>query len=77
MSKSIFVLLLWFYVAYSFGRMLFASPFDIAIFAAVANWFLRRRAQAMAAVSVVAGLSLAVMPFIAAVNSSSRSTGST
>lgn len=57
--------LLWFYVFFSLGRMLFASPFDIAISAAVANWYLRGRAQAMAGVSLAAGLSLAAMPFIA------------
>jgi MFS family permease len=57
--------LLWFYVFFSLGRMLLAGPFDIAISAAVANWYLRRRAQAMSLVSLAAGLSLAVMPFIA------------
>lgn len=57
--------LLWFYVFFSIGRMLFASPFDLAISGAVANWFVRRRAQAMSGVSLAQGLSLAVMPFLA------------
>jgi MFS family permease len=59
--------LLWFYVFFSVGRMLFASPFDLAVSAAVANWFLRRRAQAMSIVSIALSLSLAAMPFIAQV----------
>ncbi len=59
--------LLWFYVFFSVGRMIFASPFDIGISAAVSNWFLRRRAQAMSGVALATGLSLAAMPFIAQV----------
>ena len=59
--------LLWFYVFFSIGRMLFASPFDIAVSAAVANWFVRRRAQAMSGISIAQSLSLAVMPFLAQV----------
>jgi MFS family permease len=59
--------LLWFYVFFSLGRLLFASPFDLAVSAAVANWFLRRRAQAMSVVSIALSLSLAAMPFIAQV----------
>jgi MFS family permease len=57
--------LLWFYLMFSLGRMIFASPFDLGISAAVANWFLRRRALAMSVVSLATGLSLAIMPFIA------------
>lgn len=45
--------------------MLFAGPFDIAVSAAVANWFVRKRAQAMSIVALTIGLSLAAMPFIA------------
>jgi len=59
--------LIWFYVFFSIGRMLFASPFDIAVSAAIANWFLRRRAQAMSGISIAQSLSLAAMPFLAQV----------
>lgn len=57
--------LLWFYVAFSVGRMMFAGPFDIGISSSVANWFVHRRAQAMSYVSVSTGISLALMPVMA------------
>lgn len=57
--------LLWFYVAFSVGRMMFAGPFDIGISSSVANWFVRRRAQAMSYVSVSTGVSLAILPMMA------------
>ncbi|MDH3716180.1 MAG: MFS transporter [Gammaproteobacteria bacterium] len=57
--------LVWFYVAFTFGRMLFASPFDLGTSGAVANWFVRRRALAMSWLIVATGLSLAVMPLLA------------
>lgn len=59
--------LLWFYVAFTFGRMLFASPFELATSGAIANWFVRRRALAMAWMTVAIGVSLAAMPLIAQV----------
>jgi OFA family oxalate/formate antiporter-like MFS transporter len=57
--------LLWFYVFFSLARMLFASPFDIAITAAAANWFVRRRARAMGIIALAGAASLAVMPLLA------------
>ena len=57
--------LLWFYIFLSLARMLFASPFDIAITAAAANWFVRRRARAMALITLASAASLAMMPIIA------------
>ena len=57
--------LAWFYLVFSFGRMLFASPFDLGTSGAVANWFARRRALAMSWLTVATGLSLAVMPLLA------------
>lgn len=59
--------LLWFYLAFTLGRMLFASPFELATSGAVANWFVRRRALAMAWLTVATGLSLAAMPLLAQV----------
>jgi sugar phosphate permease len=57
--------LVWFYVAFTFGRMLFASPFELGTSGAVANWFVRRRALALSWLTVATGLSLAAMPLLA------------
>ncbi len=57
--------LIWFYIAFGIGRLTFATPFDIGIAAAVANWFVTRRAQAMSYVSLTIGVSLAIMPLMA------------
>ena len=57
--------LVWFYLAFTFGRMLFASPFELGTSGAVANWFVRRRALAMSWLTVAIGLSLAAMPMLA------------
>jgi sugar phosphate permease len=57
--------LAWFYVAFTFGRMLFASPFELGTSGAVANWFVRRRALALSWLTVATGLSLAAMPLLA------------
>ncbi|MCP5156577.1 MAG: MFS transporter [Ectothiorhodospiraceae bacterium] len=57
--------LLWFYLAFSVGRMCFAAPFDIGVTAAVAKWFVRRRALAMSIVSLALGIGLALMPVLA------------
>lgn len=57
--------LLWFYIAFSIGRLTFAGLFDIGISGAVASWFLRARAQAMAYVNVGSTVGLAALPMIA------------
>jgi len=57
--------LIWFYVAFCIARMTFASPFDIGISSAVAQWFVRLRGQAMSYINVVLSISLAMMPVIA------------
>jgi OFA family oxalate/formate antiporter-like MFS transporter len=57
--------LIWFYVAFCIARMTFASPFDIGISSAVAQWFIRLRGQAMSYINVVLSISLALMPVIA------------
>lgn len=56
--------LVWFYLFFGLGRMVFAAPFDLGISAAVANWFVRQRARAMATVTVALGIGLALMPFM-------------
>ena len=57
--------LIWFYVAFCIARMTFASPFDIGISSAVAQWFVRLRGQAMSYINVILSISLAMMPVIA------------
>ena len=37
--------LVWFYIAFCLGRMIFAGPFEIAITSAVANWFIQLRGE--------------------------------
>jgi MFS family permease len=57
--------LIWFYIAFCIARMTFASPFDIGISSAVAQWFVRLRGQAMSYINVVYSISLSMMPIIA------------
>ena len=54
--------LLWFYIAFGMARLTFSAPFDVGLSAPVANWFVRRRARAMAMVSLSIGGGLAIMP---------------
>lgn len=58
--------LLGFYIAFGISRMLFSTPFDLGTTSAVAKWFVRRRARAMAAMSTSHGVGLAIMPLLAA-----------
>ena len=53
--------LVGFYVAFGISRMLFSTPFDLGASSAVAKWFVRRRARAMAAMNAVGGIGLALM----------------
>ena len=54
-----------FYALYVPGRMVFASPLELATTTAISNWFVRRRALALALFGVTQGTGLAAMPFIA------------
>lgn len=54
-----------FYLCFGLARMCFAGPFDIGIYTAVANWFVRSRARAMSYVGVTAAGALAIMPLLA------------
>jgi MFS transporter, OFA family, oxalate/formate antiporter len=54
-----------FYALYVPGRMVFAGPLELAPTAAISNWFVRRRAFALALFGVTQGTGLAAMPFIA------------
>ena len=57
--------LIGFYVAFGISRMMFSAPFDVGTTAAVAKWFVHRRARAMALLSVAAAFGLAVLPPLA------------
>ena len=57
--------LIWFYIAFCFGRMVFAGPFEIAITSAVANWFIQLRGRAMSLATLSHSIGLTVLPLIA------------
>jgi len=57
--------LLWFYAAFGLSRMMFSTPFDVGTTSAVAKWFVRRRARAMAFLSMSGSMGLALIPFLA------------
>ncbi len=54
-----------FYALYVPGRMVFASPLELATSTALSNWFMRRRALVLALFGVSQGIGLAVMPMFA------------
>jgi MFS family permease len=54
-----------FYSLYVPGRMVFASPLELATSTAISNWFVRRRSFALALLGVTQGTGLALMPFVA------------
>ena len=54
-----------FYALYIPGRMAFASPLELATTTAISNWFIRRRAFALALFGVTQGTGLAAMPLVA------------
>jgi OFA family oxalate/formate antiporter-like MFS transporter len=54
-----------FYALYVPGRMVFASPLELATTTAISNWFIRRRALALALFGVTQGVGLAAMPMVA------------
>lgn len=57
--------ILYFYVAFCLARMCFAGPFDLGIYGAVNNWFLRHRAIATAISNVAMMAGLVCLPLIA------------
>jgi MFS transporter, OFA family, oxalate/formate antiporter len=54
-----------FYSLYVPGRMVFASPLELATSTSISNWFIRRRSFALALLGVTQGTGLALMPFVA------------
>lgn len=57
--------LLVFYLLFCFARMNFAGPFDLGIYGAINNWFVRRRAFATSIATLAQMGGLAAMPLIA------------
>ena len=57
--------LLYFYLAFCIARTCFAGPFDLGIYGAVNNWFLRHRAMATAISNVAMMTGLACLPLVA------------
>ena len=57
--------LLMFYLFFCVARMNFAGPFDLGIYGAVNNWFVRRRPIANSMVSAALMIGLTSMPLIA------------
>jgi len=54
-----------FYALYVPGRMVFASPLELATSTALSNWFRRRRALVLALLGMSQGIGLSVMPVFA------------
>jgi MFS transporter, OFA family, oxalate/formate antiporter len=57
--------LLMFYLLFCFARMNWASPFDLGIYGAVNNWFVRRRTTATSIATLAQLFGLVAMPLIA------------
>ncbi len=57
--------IIYFYVGYCIARTCFAGPFDLGIYGAVNNWFLRHRAMATAISNVAMMSGLVALPLIA------------
>ncbi len=54
-----------FYALYVPGRMVFASPLELATSTALSNWFMRRRPLVLALFGMSQGVGLAIMPVVA------------
>ena len=54
-----------FYALYVPGRMAFTSPLELGTSTAISNWFIQRRAFALALLNVSQGTGLALMPLVA------------
>ena len=54
-----------FYALYVPGRMAFTSPLELGTSTAISNWFIQRRAFALALLNVTQGMGLAMMPLVA------------
>jgi len=57
--------LLVFYLLFCIARMIWAGPFDLAVYGAVSNWFVARRAFATSVATLAQAVGLVTMPLIA------------
>jgi sugar phosphate permease len=57
--------LIAFYILFCIARMNFAGPFDLGIYGAVSNWFIGRRAFAVAIANLVEKTGLVTLPLLA------------
>lgn len=53
-----------FYLLYVPGRAVFSSPLELGTSTAVSNWFIRRRAMALAYMGIIQGIGLTIFPVI-------------
>jgi cyanate permease len=65
MALSLAQSLVVFYLLFVFARMVWASPFDLGIYASVNNWFVARRTFATAFATLFQMLGLVAIPVIA------------
>ncbi|HEY4166944.1 MAG TPA: MFS transporter [Reyranella sp.] len=65
MGLSVAPSLVVFYILFVFARMVWASPFDLGLYAAVNNWFVSRRTFATAFTTLFQMLGLVVIPVVA------------
>jgi MFS family permease len=65
MALSVAPSLIVFYLLFVFARLVWASPFDLGLYAAVNNWFVARRTFATAVTTLFQMLGLVVIPIIA------------
>jgi MFS family permease len=65
MALSVAPSLVVFYLLFVFARLVWASPFDLGLYAAVNNWFVTRRAFATAFTTLFQMLGLVAIPLIA------------
>jgi len=57
--------LLWFYLLFCVARMNWAAPFELGLYGALNNWFVRRRAFASSVATLAQLVGLVAMPLIA------------
>jgi cyanate permease len=65
MGLSLAPSLIVFYLLFVFARMVWASPFDLGLYAAINNWFVARRTFATAVATLFQMLGLVALPIIA------------
>ncbi len=65
MGLSLTTSLLWFYALFCLARMNWAAPFELGLYGALNNWFVRRRAFASSVATLAQMGGLVAMPLLA------------